>query len=336
LSCHLASLARGFALTLLLGAVTGCAVSSFAGDSQLGPSVNASVRRDRLLSEGLLKIPGRRTRSSGWIAPNMRRRRALIYWGNYNDSSISVYLARGPNPPERRVITSGLSSPERLFVDSSNTVYATNLGNNTITAYERLATTPSLTISNGVNTPTGLTVDVAGTVYCANTGTDTITVYPKGQTTPSLSIPIAGAPEYLAVDRSENLYVSYLGGSKGTGVIEFPSGSASGHDLGLDLSGGGALVVDRSGNIIITDDYGLTIDVFPPGQTEPMKKIGDGGDMIFGLSLNKKENKVYASVDAAGAFAVQQLDYPDGTSFIAKISTNAGNWPIAVSPDAVL
>lgn len=270
------------------------------------------------------------------MEPDAKRRRALIYWGNYTNNTITVYLAKGSNPPERGQITSGLSSPERLFVDDDRALYATNLGNSTVTAYKRGATSPYLTISDGIGTPTGLTVDAAGTVYCGNLGNDSVTVYPRGLTTPSLTIPIAGAPEYLAVDRSDNLYVSYLGGSKGTGVVEFPPGSTTGTDLGLDVSGAGSLAVDRSGNIIIIDDYGLTIDVFPAGQTEPSRKISLGGATAFGLSLNKKERKLYATVAQGGAFVVQQLDYPSGTTFTTKLSTNAGSWPIAVSPDAVL
>ena len=295
-----------------------------------------TLSRSRLLSEGFGGSSSHSPLSPGWIDPDGKRQRALIYWGNYNSSTITIYTAKGTNPPERGQITKGLSSPERLFVDSDRTLYATNLGNNTITAYKRRALTPSLTIGDGVNSPTGLTVDAAGTIYCANLGNDTVTVYPRSQTSPALTIPIAGAPEYLAVDRSGNLYVSYLGGSRGTGVVEFAPGATIGNDLGLDVSGAGALVVDRSGNIVIIDDYGLTIAVFPPGQTEAAKLISLNGGTAFGLSLNKKETKLYASVEAGGAFIVQELDYPNATSLTTKLSTNAGDWPIAVSPDTVL
>jgi serine/threonine-protein kinase len=270
------------------------------------------------------------------MAPDVKGGALNIYWGDYYKNTIAIYPRSGINPPEKGVITKGLSHPQRLFVDGALTVYATNAGNNTITAYKRHATKPSLKISTGVNDPTGLTVDAAGTVYCANVGNDTVTVYPKGQTTPSLTIPIAGAPEYLAVDASGNLYVSYLGGPTGTGVMEFAPASSTGKDLGLDISGGGALEVDRSGNIILIDDYGLTIDVFAAGQTEPSKKIGVGGGEIFGLSLSEKERKVFVSVETGGWFIVQQLDYPGLTSPTTKLATGAGNWPIAVSPDAAL
>lgn len=332
-ACHFGSIA------FLGGVLAGCSASSsvsLPGNAPLGAATAASIRSNLLLSEGLATASSHRTRSLGWIAPDVKGLRSLIYWGDYNTSTITIYLARGSNPAERGQITSGLSSPERLFVDKALNVYASNLGNSTITAYKRRETTPSLTISDGVNTPAGITVDAAGTVYSGNLGNDTVTVYPKGQTSPSLTIPIPGAPEYLAVDRSSNLYVSYLGGSRGTGVIKFPPGSITGTDLGLDLDGGGALAIDRSGTIIILVDYGSVIDIFPAGQTEPSKFIAMSGGTAFGLSLNKKETKLYATVDVNGAFVVQEVAYPEGTVSTTELPINVGNWPIAVSADAVL
>ncbi|MGA8534100.1 MAG: hypothetical protein WB615_08330, partial [Candidatus Tumulicola sp.] len=322
MSQPLLGLTRRFRYVVLLGAVVaGCSTNSSvspAGNAQLGPSPAANARRSLQLSQGFGEALTPRTRASTWMAPDLKGGALNIYWGDYYNNTITIYPRGAINPPEKGVITEGLSHPQRLFVDSVQTIYATNAGNNTITAYKRNATKPSLTIGTGVDNPTGLTVDAAGTVYCANTGGESVTVYPKGQTTPSLTIPIAGSPEYLAIDGSDNLYVSYLGGSKGTGVMEFAPGSTLGKDLGLDVSGSGPIAIDRSGNIILVDDYGLAIDIFPAGQTEPSKKIGVSGGEIFGLSLSEKEHKLFVSVES-GWFIVQQFDYPSPTNLTTKL-----------------
>ncbi len=326
---------------LLFGTLVAAACSA---TSSVSPPANAqvgtqpaNVRRSLLLSEGFGTVPTTPTRAKSWIAPDVKGEGLNIYWGDYYNNTIAIYPRSGTNPPEKGLITKGVSGPERLFVDSALTVYATNIGNNTITAYKRHRTRPSLRISSGVADPTGITVDAAGTIYCANTGTKTITVYPKGQTTPSLTIPIPGTPEYLAIDSSDNLYVSYFGGPTGTAVMEFAPGSTTGKDLGLDMGGGGALEVDRSGNIIIADNYGSTLDFFPAGQTELKKRIGmPGGGEIFGLSLSETEHKLFLSVWTNGTFSIQQINYPNLTSLTTKLSTYAGNWPIAVGRDAVL
>ncbi len=165
------------------------------------PEPNAGRRARRACSAA-------RTGAGGWLSPDAKKKgnKSLIYWGNYDTSTITIYSGKGVNGKEVGQITTGLSSPERLFVGADGSVYATNLDNNTITGYKAGKTSPFITISNGVNTPTGLTVDAAGTVYCANVGNDTITVYPKGQTTPSLTISYFA--EYLATDKHDNLYAA--------------------------------------------------------------------------------------------------------------------------------
>jgi hypothetical protein len=97
------------------------------------------------------------------------------------------------------------------------------------------------------------------------------------------------------------------------------------------------LEVDNSGNIIIIDDAANTIDVFPAGQNTPSKQIAVTSGVAFGLSLDKAENLVYATVEGRGGFIVQSLAYPNGTVLVNKLtSATDGDWPIAASPDAVL
>jgi hypothetical protein len=292
---------------------------------------NASA--ERLASEGLVRPATHATNSRpGWISPDAKRHKksSLIYWGDFDTNTIDIFPAKGVNPKMKGQITTGLDEPERLFVDARGNVYATDLGNDTITAYKPHATKPFLTISNGVSTPTGLTVDSAGTVYCANVGNDTVTEYPKGQLSPSVTLNVFG--EYLAVDKSDDLYVAGA-----TGVTEFAKGTTSGKNLGLTIGSPGALEVDKSGNIIVIDDSANTIDVFPAGQVTPSKQIPVTSGSAFALSLNKAENAVYVSVEVSGGFIVQDVAYPNGTTLKNKLTTiSDGDWPIAVSPDAVL
>ncbi len=200
------------------------------------------------------------------------------------------------------------------------------MGNDTITAYKRGATSPFLTISDGVSTPTGLSVDAAGTVYCANVGNDTITEYPKGKTTPSVTI--EAFAEYLANDAKNNLYAA-----EASAVYKFAPGSTNGTNLNLSIGSPGALAVDKNGNIIVIDESTNVIDVFPAGKTQPSKTIAVPAGDAFGLSLTKKEKSLYVTVlGNSGNFVVQQLPYPKGTSLTTKISGTYGEWPMRPAP----
>jgi len=329
---------RAAAASLLVTLAAGC---SAAGPPSTGSAPAAQPGAKRTVSDNRILAAGHGTTSNasgshaqGWFSPDRHHRvRTKIYWGNYDTSTITIYSSSGA---QKGQITSGLFNPERLFVDASGSVYATNIGyngsnKNSITGYKAGQTTPFLTITNGVNRPTGLTVDAAGTVYCANVGNDTITVYPKGQTSPSLTISVASSPEYLATDSKDNLYAQV-----GTEVEEFAPGSTTGKNLNLNVGSPGALEVDKSGNIIVLDDSSDTIDYIPAGQTNPSKKISVTG-FPFGLALSKDNKTLYVSVEtSAGPFVIADIAYPNGTSLSNKLTTNAGDWPVSVSPDNAL
>jgi len=328
---------RWTAIAILGALAAGCSAAGTSNSPALGtgrPGAQRPLNDYRTLANGRgARSQPNGTKAYGWVSPDAKRKagKHLFYWGNYDKNTITIFSSIGVNGKQKGQITAGLSNPERLFVDKKFNVYATNLGNDTITAYKPGETSPFLTISNGVSTPTGLTVDAAGTIYCANVGNDTITVYPHGQTSPSLTIPVSG-PEYLATDAKDNLYAQ-----AGLEVEEFAPGSTTGTNLNLNVGSPGALEVDSSGNIIVLDDSADTIDYIPAGQTNPSKKISVTSGFPFALSLSANGKELYVSIDDnSGQFIVQDVSYPNGSTLANKFTTNAGEWPIAISPDNAL
>ncbi len=189
-SASFASRAATISIFGILGALAaGCSNSGVPTANLAGNPASYSASAFRALANGHgLGASRPQAKTGGWLSPDAKKGKNLIYWGDYNNNTITIYSSKGVNGKEKGQITTGLSNPERLFVDKKGNVYATNIGNDTITAYKPGTSSPFLTISDGVVSPTGLTVDAAGTVYCANVGNDTITVYPKGQTSPSLMV----------------------------------------------------------------------------------------------------------------------------------------------------
>jgi hypothetical protein len=339
-----------FCYALSLGALCACSASGTAtppGPAAAGGSAatqSAISRADSTRYGQMLRAalyPGRTgmhpaLKSGGWLSAEAKRRAPLIYSANFDTDTITIYPAKGKNRPPIGQITNGLSEPERLFVDKSGNVYATNPGNETITAYARGTTSPSRTLSTGLDGPTGLTVDSEGTVYAANTGNDTVVEYAAGSSSPTLTITLSVTPENMAIDSKDNLYVQYLGGSAGSGVLKFAPGSTSGTDLGLSVVSAAAVEVDRKGNVIVLDQGSDMIDYFAPGQTSPSKTVPVTAGLPFELSLNGKETELYVSVDLGEDFLIQNVAYPKGTALANKIDNSANGWPLAASPDAVL
>lgn len=301
--------------------------SAGAGNSVAGQS--RSLSQYRALSNGQgVRLEASPALIRGWMSPEAKTDKNAIYWGNYDTSTITIYSAKGVNGKELGQISTGLNNPERLFVDKDGSVYATNIGNNTVTAYKAGATTPFLTISTGIDGPTGLTVDAAGTVYVANVDSDTITEYPKGKTSPSITIDAAA--EYLATDANDNLYAAEY-----PSIEKYAKGSTSGTSLALALGSPGALEVDTNGTIIVLDESNNDLDYFPAGKTSPSKQIAVGG-FPFGIALSKNNKQIYISNSEGSYFIVQTLSYPNGKAPKTKLSTNVGGWPISVNPNNVL
>jgi hypothetical protein len=326
-------------------------LAACSGGASLSPTTNASAgfgsapvgadahaRANLLAANSPSLSPGTHGAGGrGWLSPAAKAGSHVIYSGSYNESTITIYPSKGTNPPPIGTISTGLTNPERLFVDGNLSLYTTDEGSPTsIVVYKRGKTSPSLTITNGVNYPTGITVGADGTVYCANTGNETVTEYPKGKTAPSLTVSLSNEmPENLAVDNSNNLYIQYDGGTLGSGVIEVPSGKTSGTDLNLVIGSASALSVDKAGNIVIIDQADSSLDVFPPGQTSPSKTIALGGSP-FEMSMNKAEKQVYVSNEIGTPFEIQVADYPNLKTVKAKIDPTLGGWPLAVASDNVL
>jgi len=298
---------------------------------------DARVRANLLAASGRSLPPVTHGAIGGWLSAAAKAGSRVIYSGNYDDSTITIYPSKGTNPPPIGTISTGLTSPERLFVDKNLKLYTTDEGSPTsIVVYKPGKTSPSLTITNGVDYPTGITVGADGTIYCANTGNETVTEYPKGETSPSLTVTLDGeTPENLAVDGSNNLYIQYIGGTLGSGVIEVAPGQTSGTDLNLVIGSASALSVDKAGNIVIIDQDSSSLDVFPPGQTSPSKTIVLGG-FPFEMSMDKAEKQVYVSNEVGTPFEIQVVDYPSLKKLKAKINPTLGDWPLAVAPDNAL
>jgi hypothetical protein len=343
LNTHIAK--RSLVATGVAALLTAC-----SGGTSISPTTNGSasfgsapmgadahVRANLLAASGRSLSPGTHGAGRGWLSAAAKAGSHVIYSGSYGNSTITIYPWKGINPPPIGTISTGLTNPERLFVDKNLKLYTTDEGSPTsIVVYRPGKTSPTLTITNGVNYPTGITVGDDGTVYCGNTGNETVTEYPKGKTAPSLTLSMGNeTPENLAVDGSNNLYIQYIGGTLGSGVIEVPPGQTSGTDLNLVIGSASALSVDKAGNIVIIDQGSSSLDVFPPGQTSPSKTIALGG-FPFEMSMNKAEKQVFVSNEIATPFEIQVVDYPKLKNVKAQINPTLGDWPLAVAPDNAL
>jgi len=314
-----------------------------AGTSTQSAALSAGPLEMRRLATALdlpllIAPPSRGSRD--WLTGDAKTGRNVVYSGDFVNSKVEIYPLKGQNPAPIGEITTGISSPERMFVDSKRNLYVTNDGH--LSCYRPGKTSPWQEIAAGINRATGVVVGPDGTIYVANAGTNAVTVYPPGQQTPSEALNVGADPQNVALDAAGDVYVTYIDGASGSGVVEFPSGSTTPTNLGLNIQDPGGIEIDSSNNVVVFDSASQDLDIFKPGQTQPSKQIHYADGEPFELAFGKGQHKLYASIYPGGStgFLIETLDYPNGTAPVKQINTapyqNFESWPLAVSPDGAV
>jgi hypothetical protein len=259
-----------------------------------------------------------------WMSPEAKSGKNLLYVSSYNEGYVDIYKSKGSNQSPMGTITSGLNGPEGMAVDKKLNLYVTNTGNNTVTVYAPGSLTPSATYSSGLSEPAGVTVGNDGTVYVSNLD-NSVVEYPPGKMTPSITISI-NFPIAVALDPSNNLYISYLGG-----VEEVPPGSSTGTNLGITLDAPGGIAIDKQDDIVVADQTLPGVKVYPQGSTQPSSTFATVDDPNP-IAFNKKASQLFIGDPTHNV--VQVYSYP-GETLVNTITTGVNfDAGVAVSPES--
>jgi len=252
-----------------------------------------------------------------------------------SDSGIAVL--KDKTYKEVREITSGLDSPDGVWVDKHGNVYVANVSGPNVTEYKPGASSPSCTYSTGLFDPINVTTDDVGNVYVADfndlKNPGYIYKYAQCSNTISTSYSVSSGPEGVAVDKSGDIFVSYDTTSFTGAFEEFKGGSSTPTPLGATDGSPGGLILDQSGNLIADDQKG-SIDVIAPPYSGATTLVGGLSDP-FHCSLNQKENLLFNANN--GSANVTVYSYPSGTLVTTLGSANDIKYGMGVgeSPDAV-
>ena len=297
--------------------LAGCSNSS---QPSRGFSVPALAPRP----EGTL-IPGLPTgpRPAGWLSAEVRK---AIPGANIfvtSGSKVLIYPAKPPGASQKGSITSGVDAPWALYIDQQHNLYVANQsgqkgGGGSVTAYPRLAVTPSATYTEGLGRPLYPIVDQYGDLFVGNgenvnKNAGAVVEYRVGSTSAYQVLQTPGDEvDGMDFDTQGNLYVAYRGShtSPASSVEEFAPGSAQGVVLGMELNQPQGLIVDNRGNIVVAQSGGPhNLMVFPPGATSPQMsvKLPSGADPTQ-IVLRKNEHRIYVASFSNGD--IYDITYP--------------------------
>jgi hypothetical protein len=284
----------------------------------------------------------------GWLSQRAKTGKSLVYVASNAGSTgaVYVYATGGQGQAPIGAIVDGVAEPAGLAVDSAGSLYVSNSAGNTVTVYPPGKLSPSATYTQGVSAPQGVAVGSDGTMYIANetgspSGTGSVTEYAPGSKTPSKTIVLPGMYAFaVGLDASNNLYVSWFDlSSYGIQIYEYAPGSIKGTNLNLDLPEyvfpAFAIAFDHRGNLVIpveSLDHNPPkyIEFFPPGATEPSRKIDEAGllDVVEGIAFPKGTRVFYV----ASASDHDWMKLTMHKAIPRDVVQVPGPWGLALSP----
>lgn len=223
-------------------------------------------------------------------------------------------------------ISNGIDGPDGNFIDKRGNLYVANYGADDIAQYAPGASMPDFTYNTGMIDPTNVTVDARGNVYESDydneEGSGFVNEYKQGVNEVFASCSPGGDVEGVAVDGHGNVFVA-LNFASGGGVVEYGGGLRGCNKTTLitSLKFAGGIVLDRSGNLLVSDQFASSVDVLAPPYNSITRTFGYGFGSPFHLTINKKNDLIYVTDSTAGT--VDVLSYPRG-EVIADLNAAQG------------
>jgi sugar lactone lactonase YvrE len=209
-------------------------------------------------------------------------------------STIVIYPTSRSNPPPKGQITKNLDNPVGMCVDTHGNLYVANIDGSAITVYSRRHKLIR-TLSIGVQGPVSVAVGSDGMLYASEYDPQAVVEFAPGKQSPTRTLSVPGSPWGVALDASNNLYVSYEGSDSKGHVEKFPPKSQKGTDLGITVGRAVDLRIDKLGDIALGDGVGAVVNVYGPGQTTPLRQISTGTQNPYMLALDKPDKHLYVT-----------------------------------------
>jgi len=211
-----------------------------------------------------------------------------------------------------------IKGAEGLAVDASGNVYVCNFNSTTVFKYTAGAGTAASFIT-GLTSPTGIVFDLSGNCYVLSSA-GVIKKYPStGGATPTSSFTLSspGTTYGLAIDASNNLYITSINGSTYQ-VYKFNTTS---NTQSTFIASGGALnqpagvAVDAAGNVYVSNLGGSVLKYNSAGTITTPNPFASGFTSPYAITIDK------------GGY-IYVADYITGTGNI-KVYNSSSNVAIA-------
>ena len=266
--------------------------------------------------------------------------KALVYVSEFYTSTIDIFDQKGRGQTRIGTLTTGVSFPGGLFVDSDGNLWVANetsVGTGYILEFAPGATTPTHTIQqpSGYALATKLWRRSDGTLYVVDVttygGGYVLEYVPSTQTWTYLLDTNLIFETGIVGDSEGNVYAAGLN-AQGAEVDVLKSGSSQWENTNISVPyETGELAIDAKGNLVVADPFTQTIQTFKHGSGQAINTIACPGGCTD-IALDRSGTRIW-NVVASTEPTVQEFTYPAGR-LLDTVNVTQGSEPfgIAASP----
>jgi serine/threonine-protein kinase len=240
-----------------------------------------------------------------------------------NESANEIDIFSRPSYQLVGHITQGVYEPEGIATDTNGDLYVTNLGSKNVTVYHKGATTPYRTLTLSFQ-PDDVAVTADGYVAVSDVAGG-VDVYAPGASAPTrrLTSQLIANAAGCGVDAQDNVFVSGNDRASNPVVVEYKNLMGPGANLGLSgLVFPSGVIVDKSGALVVSDNFLPGVDVYAPGSKSPTTIVTGGSPNRS--ALNKTEHRLYVPESSYGV--VNVYSYPGGALLKTISFSGSGNF----------
>jgi YVTN family beta-propeller protein len=217
------------------------------------------------------------------------------------------------------------NGPSGVAVNATtNTVYVANIGDNSVSVIDGVASTVTSTIPVGSG-PTAVAVDsTTNTVYVTNDGADSVSVIDGATSKVTSTILLGSAPQGVAVDAITNTIYVTKPFVNSVSVIDGVTGTVT-SAINVGFAPQGVAVNETTNTVYVVNTGDKSVSVVD-GATGTVTSTIPVGGYPHGMAVDATTNTVYvtnpqdASVSVISSVPVSRLSGPDRFSTSAAIS----------------
>jgi DNA-binding beta-propeller fold protein YncE len=196
------------------------------------------------------------------------------------------------------LVSSGLSHPNGIAVDSAGNIYIADTNNNAIKKWTATNNTVITLVAAGLNQPSGVAVDGSGNVYIADTYNNVIKKWTAADNTVTTLIAAGlNQPSGVAVDYAGNVYIADQGNNAIKKWTAANNSVTTMVDSGLNQPFG--LAVDYAGNVYIADQGNNAIKKWTAANNSVTALVSSGLNQPFGVAVDGSGNVYVANGDGS-------------------------------------